>query len=193
MKTMILDTSSNYLYLYLNNDEKKYEIILEGKNNHSENLIPLIEKGLKELKMEVMDLDRIICGIGPGSYTGLRVGVTVCKIFAWTTKIPLYTINSLDILGSGYLKNNGIYAICNSAKKDYLYAKIIKVANGKITIKQDDSFVNEEEFLNSLDSNITVVNEKSFLFDNEMIMKMATNKVNDIHNLVPNYLRKANS
>lgn len=193
MKTLILDTSSDYLYLFLTNEKENYEVILEGKNNHSEKLIPLIEEGLTKLSMEVKDLDRIICGIGPGSYTGLRVGLTVCKIFAWTFNIPLFTISSLNILGSGYFEKDGEYAVLNIAKKNYVYGKFIEVVNGKIKEVSSDEFALREEFLNKVTSDMILVKEDSFKFSSEMIIKMAQNKVSDIHSVVPNYLRKANS
>lgn len=193
MKTLILDTSSDYLYLFLTNEKENYEVVLEGKNNHSEKLIPLIEEGLTKLNMEVKDLNRIICGIGPGSYTGLRVGLTVCKIFAWTFNIPLYTISSLNILGSGYFDKNGKYAVLNIAKKNYVYGKFIKVDNGEIKEISSDEFSLREEFLKKVGSDMVLVKEDSFKFSSEMIIKMAKNKVSDIHSVVPNYLRKANS
>lgn len=192
MKTLILDTSSDYLYLFLTNENENYEVVLEGKNNHSEKLIPLIEEGLKKLNIEVKELDRIICGIGPGSYTGLRVGLTVCKIFAWTFKIPLYTISSLNILGSGYFKNDGKYAIINIAKKDYVYGKMINVVDGKVIEVTGDEFSLREDFLNKLSNDIVLIKEDSFKFSSDEITKMAINKVSDIHSVVPNYLRKAN-
>lgn len=193
MKTLILDTSSDYLYLFLTNEKENYEVILEGKNNHSEKLIPLIEEGLTKLSMEVKDLDRIICGIGPGSYTGLRVGLTVCKIFSWTFNIPLFTISSLNILGSGYFEKDGEYAVLNIAKKNYVYGKFIEVVNGKIKEVSSDEFALREEFLNKVTSDMILIKEDAFKFSSEMIIKMAQNKVSDIHSVVPNYLRKANS
>lgn len=193
MKVMILDTSSDYLYLYINNGSDEYQTILEGKNNHSEKLMGLIEEGFGKLKLEVKDLDRIICGIGPGSYTGLRVGLTVCKIFAWTFKIPLYTISSLDILGSGYLKEDGKYAITNIAKKNYVYGKIVEVKDKEVRFVSNDEFSLKEEFLNKVTTDMTLVNEENFKFDSEVIIKLAKDKVEDIHSVVPNYLRKANS
>ena len=193
MKVMILDTSSDYLYLYINNGSDEYQTILEGKNNHSEKLMGLIEEGFGKLKLEVKDLDRIICGIGPGSYTGLRVGLTVCKIFAWTFKIPLYTISSLDILGSGYLKEDGQYAITNISKKNYVYGKIVEVKDKEVRVVSNDEFSLKEEFLNKVTTDMTLVNEENFKFDSEVIIKLAKDKVEDIHSVVPNYLRKANS
>lgn len=191
MKTLILDTSSDFLYLFLTNGVENYEVILEGKNNHSEKIIPLIEEGLNKLNMEVASIERIICGVGPGSYTGLRVSVTVCKMFSYLKDIPIYTISSLDILGSGAYLNDGTYAICNPAKKDYLYSKVVKVDSGKLEVIEDDKFVNKEEFINGLSKDIKIIDQTSFKFDCNMIISLAKNKVEDVHALIPNYLREA--
>ena len=85
MLQMLLDTSSTILYIAFVKDNKViYENINEGKNNHSDNLLKLIQKGLKENNLEVKDFDRIVLGKGPGMYTGLRVSMTVAKMFALT-------------------------------------------------------------------------------------------------------------
>ncbi|NLD27063.1 MAG: tRNA (adenosine(37)-N6)-threonylcarbamoyltransferase complex dimerization subunit type 1 TsaB, partial [Acholeplasmataceae bacterium] len=108
MKQMVIDTSSKILYVaFLDGDQEIYSVANEGTNNHSENLINVIKAGLEKYDLAVRDFDRIIVGIGPGSYTGLRVGVTVAKVFAWTLKIPLFCVSSLDVLASGYLDQDG--------------------------------------------------------------------------------------
>ncbi len=191
MKYLILDTSSNYLYLFLTNGEKDYSVVLEGRNNHSEKIMDLISDGLNKLNMEVGSLERIICGIGPGSYTGLRVALTICKMFSWAKDIPLYTISSLDILGSGYFNNDGTYAITNTAKRDYIYSKIIKVNGGKLETLQDDKFILKEEFIDNLDKGITLITEDNYKYDAKVILEIAKNKVDNIHEVEPNYLREA--
>ena len=81
MRTMVLDTSSNLLYIcFLENEKVIYEIKSIGLNNHSDHLLPLIEEGLNKLQLQVKDFDRIILGDGPGAYTGLRVSMSVAKM-----------------------------------------------------------------------------------------------------------------
>ncbi len=55
------------------------------------------------------------------------------------------------------------------------------------------NFSLKEEFLNKVTTDMTLVNEENFKFDSEVIIKLAKDKVEDIHSVVPNYLRKANS
>ncbi len=195
MNKLILDTSTDYLYVsVIENGKEKFSEILYGKNNHSENLIGIVTKGLGNLPSK--ELDEIIVGIGPGSYTGVRVALTVAKVMAWTINKPLKTVSSLTLVGSGYLNNDGIYAISSIAKKGYVYGKIVEVVNGKLNILLNDSFLSCEEFEEEIskynDKKIIKVNGENYKFCNEIIEKEAS-VVEAIHEVVPNYLRKANS
>ena len=195
MKTIIMDTSTNLLYVsFIDGDVEIFKKIMETKNNHSENLLNVIKKGLEETKLEIKNFQRIIVGIGPGSYTGLRVSVTIAKMFSWTLNIPLYTISSLDIVASGYYNEDGIYAITNIAKKDYLYTKIVNIKNGKYNALSMDNFILAEEFFQEIKGkDYKVINIENFSFNPQRIIDLATKKIEDVHALVPNYLRKANT
>ena len=136
MLEMLLDTSSTILYIASVKDKKViYESISEGKNNHSDNLLKNITEGLENnalnKKLEIKDFDKIILGKGPGMYTGLRVSMTVAKMFAWTLNIPLFCVSSIDLLVSDYFNKDGIYAIMLKAKKDHSYTKVIRIKNNK--------------------------------------------------------------
>lgn len=193
MKTMIIDTSSDYLFIsFLDNEDEIYRIVFEGKNNHSEHLIKFIDEGLSKTKLTVKDFDQIICGIGPGSYTGIRLSLSVAKMFAWTANIPLYTISSLDILSSGYYEENRIIITSLKAKKNYVYTNVIQYQNGHAVRIVDDVFLSDEEFkekiLSQYDSYLLV--DEVYKFNAEHISKSPfLQNVEQIHQIVPNYLR----
>lgn len=198
MLQMLLDTSSTILYIaFVRDKEVIYESINEGKNNHSDNLLKLIQEGLKKNNLEVKDFDKIVLGKGPGMYTGLRVSMTVAKMFSWTLNIPLYTISSIDLLISGYYKKNGIYAVMLKAKKDHSYTKVVRIKNGEITVLRKEEFMNNEEFFSSLREEKIVYD---YLIDNSNVKintleickhdkKDEQELVTNIHALEPNYLR----
>ncbi len=192
MNRLILDTSTEYLYVSIMGDGiETFTEILYGKNNHSEHLMEIVKKGLGSLNAK--ELDEIIVGIGPGSYTGVRVALTVAKVLAWTINKPLKTISSLTLVGSGYLKEDGLYAISSVAKKGYVYGKIIKINNGKIEVLIDDNFLSEADFEKIICENKAIkVSALNYKFDNQVIINNSI-MVNNIHEVVPNYLRKANS
>ncbi|HRT69206.1 MAG TPA: tRNA (adenosine(37)-N6)-threonylcarbamoyltransferase complex dimerization subunit type 1 TsaB [Bacilli bacterium] len=195
MRTMIIDTSTSFLYVAFIDEKKEiFQKLLKTPNNHSENLLNVIKEGLNEHRLEVKDFSKIIVGIGPGSYTGLRVSTIIAKMFAWTLNIPLYTISSLDVIASGYYHIDGKYAITSVAKKDYLYTRIVEIRKGKYSVLADDCFVLAEDFIKQIkEGGYQIIDEKSFKFSALKIIELAQNEVIDLKALVPNYLRKANT
>ena len=188
MKYLVLDTSSNFLYVGIFEDNLElYKNFTAGKNNHSEKLLAIIEEGLQATSLKVKDFDKIIIGIGPGSYTGLRVSMTVGKMFSWSLNIPLYTVSSLDLLASAYLSEDGLYAITNIAKKDHLYGKLIEVRVGEQKVIFDDIFLENDIFFEKIKNyQYTLINQENYAVNP---IYLQSKKVTDIHNLAPNYLR----
>lgn len=188
MKTLVLDTSTNLLYIcFIENNKRIYEVKSIGSNNHSDYLLKLIETGLKENNMEVKDFDQIILGKGPGAYTGLRVSMSVAKMFSWTLNIPLYTISSLDLLTSGY-KEEGLYLIKFKAKKGYIYHKAFEIKNTSKKIITNDTFVSED-YINNYPNPTLIITNDLLNIDCLNIPKEELELVSNIHALEPNYLR----
>ena len=72
-----------------------------GGNNHAKNLLPFVEEALKQGDCTVKDLDGVAVSVGPGSYTGLRIGVSTAKGIAYTAGIPVMAIGTLDSIAQG--------------------------------------------------------------------------------------------
>ena len=70
-------------------------------NSHSKNLLPFIDQVLREGKMSTSDLHGIAVSIGPGSYTGLRIGVSTAKGIAYSLGIPVITVSTLESIAQG--------------------------------------------------------------------------------------------
>lgn len=98
MYTLFIDTHSNKIIIILYKDEEmigKKEVATN--NNHSITTMPILIELLEEKNMEVKELNEIIVVNGPGSFTGVRLGVTIAKTLAYTLKIPIKTMSSLLI------------------------------------------------------------------------------------------------
>lgn len=187
-RIMLLDTSSSYLFINFIEDGKVvYQVLSEGKNNHSDNLLKDIEEGLKKLNLKVNDFDCFVCGVGPGMYTGLRVSMTVAKTFAWTLKKDLYVLSSIDLLFSDYIGTNKQCAIMLKAKKDYSYTKIVDFSKDYKVLRKEE-FLSNEDFL-KLSSNYQILNNDDIKIDALRIEDFMLTKVENIHALEPNYLR----
>src|SRR5262249_48061502 len=93
---LIVDTSSEYSLVALATDTHTLFSPIElHENKLSCILLPTIEALLKEASLSIQDIDQIAVGIGPGSYTGTRVGVAVARTLSFALKIPLKNFCSL--------------------------------------------------------------------------------------------------
>ena len=186
---LVMDTASKFLYFcFIDKNNVIHEEYHEGKNNHSDNLLKKIENALVEKNLKLNNFSEILVGIGPGSYTGLRVSVTVAKILAWTLNIPLYKVSSLDLLSSGYYSKDGIYATTIRAKKNHVYGKLFEVVDGKINILLNDVFLEDDIFFDKIKGyKYTLINEENYKINSE---KLIVEKVENIHTLTPNYIQK---
>lgn len=100
-----MDTStSNMTIALLKNGEVVQEHDTEAVRNHSVQLLPNIQTLLKSAGIKSKDLSAIAVGQGPGSYTGVRIGVTAGKTFAWSLGIPLIGVSSLEAMAHSGIK-----------------------------------------------------------------------------------------
>ena len=96
MKSLLMDTSNRYLVIAAYEDGKLLTGIQEeGSKKQSEYAIPYIEKILNEHQLELFDFDEIIVTRGPGSYTGVRVGMTIAKTIKTVHPVNVKMVSSL--------------------------------------------------------------------------------------------------
>ena len=102
MISLFLDTCSQIIRLGVISDSKLIDYTeFTNDNKLSEKLLPAIKEMLDKNKYRVNDLNRIYISVGPGSFTGIRIGVTVAKVIAWSLNIPVVPVSSLEVLASG--------------------------------------------------------------------------------------------
>ena len=188
LKRLVIDSATKYLYVALYSDYECVSRYYEaGKNDHSVKIMPEIERLLKSNDLKVKDLDEIYVGIGPGSYTGLRVGVVIAKMFGWNNNIPVYTVSSLAMMASSVDKN-GLVLPEIDARRGNSFLGLYDVEDGYITQQEEEQLTNLEEYKVGIKGEFTVVS--SGMPDMEKIIKSKMfHHVEDIHGLNPNYLR----
>ena len=122
MKILSVSTATNHLSVALNEDQ---QVIVEknerDERNHSEHLDPLIEEILKENKLNLKNIDRFAVAIGPGSYTGLRIGITTVKMFASILNKEVVGISTLQSLAKG-VKEPALVITGLDARNDNYFA-----------------------------------------------------------------------
>ena len=98
MLSLVMDTSNQYLLVALFEDGQLLDSIVElGSKKQSENAIPYLENLLKKHNKELMDVKEVVITKGPGSYTGVRVAMTIAKTLSVISPIQLKAVSSLAI------------------------------------------------------------------------------------------------
>ncbi len=98
MITLCMDTSQSFLVLALLNDDKLLGSVMEPCwKRQSEELFPKLLELLEQHSISQEDIDQVVITEGPGSYTGVRIAMTVAKVFCALQNKPLYTLGSLQL------------------------------------------------------------------------------------------------
>lgn len=217
MKILSIDTSSKICSVsILENDTT----ILEKHNNdektHSQKLMPLISELFNETKLNLDNIDLLACCQGPGSFTGIRIGISTVKAFSDVKHIPVIGVTSLEALAYN-IKKEGYIASIIDAKNDNVYFALYEFKNNtyKVIIPPLSTEINS--ILNQLHdyNNITFIGDGAMLH-NELIASIlpecsfstenietsintgicAFNKFNDVsyvpeYSVSPVYLKKS--
>lgn len=177
MKILSIDTASNLCSVSILEDKNCIkEIIVDDARNHSEKIMPLIEQSLKESSLSLKDIELIVCDRGPGSFTGIRIGVGTVLAFQDSLKIPCIGISSLEALAYN-VNQNGLICSLIDAKNNNVYFGLFEQKNNKILQ------IGELEFKNIDDVISLLQNQKSPII---FVGDGATNNKNFIQNAIPN-------
>ena len=125
MKILYVDTSSNYLYSGIVIDNSiKSEVKEELGKDLSKVALPKIIKLFDEASITPQDLDKIMVVIGPGSFTGVRIGVTIAKTIAWSLNIPIVPVSGLTAMALSNPMSDNYSMPLIDARRGYVYGAL---------------------------------------------------------------------
>lgn len=123
MKNLAIDSSSEVCGVaFLEDDKLIDDNSLNNGKTHSENLMPLIKEILERNNLELKDVGLISCVVGPGSFTGIRIGVSTVKALAEVCKIKVAEVTSLEVLAKSLTSKTRVSMI--DARNDQVYCGI---------------------------------------------------------------------
>ena len=124
MKILAVDTSSAICSVALLDDDKLIdEINLDNGRTHSENLMPLVDEIIRKNDLAVNDIEFIACCVGPGSFTGIRIGVSSIKAIAEVLNVKLAQVTSLETLAANVENEETIVSLID-ARNNQVYCGI---------------------------------------------------------------------
>ncbi len=171
MKVLAIDTSTYVMGVaFVDGDVVLGEIVTNLKKNHSLRLMPAIEQLMKEVGMTPDELERIVVGHGPGSYTGVRIGVTTAKSLAFALNIPIVGVSTLEMLAQNGRFFDGWICPFIDARRGQVYTGLYKASGTKILAQQPDQLVLMEEWLEKL----KITNQRVLFLSNDLPLHKET-------------------
>lgn len=151
MRILGIDTSCSAATAAILNDEKlEAEIFLNHKMQHSVILFPMIDKMLNMLEIKIQDIDAVAISGGPGSFTGLRIGVSAAKGIAQGGNKKFVAVSSLDAIAFQQVGFDGIICPILDALHDNVYTRLFSWQSGELFNLYDYDALHIDELLKKL-------------------------------------------
>ncbi|CQR47442.1 tRNA threonylcarbamoyladenosine biosynthesis protein TsaB [Paraliobacillus sp. PM-2] len=154
MSILAIDTSNETLGVSIYDDhiqKTKIEYTENSKTKHSKRLMPVIDQVMKDASLYPKDLTKIVVAKGPGSYTGVRIGLSTAKMMGWTLNIPVIGVSSLEVLALNGA--NQSYKICPffDARRGLVYTGLYESDElGQIRLVKEEQNILFSDWLNQL-------------------------------------------
>ena len=151
MTILALDTSGENCSACIMDESKVIaDFNISTGTTHSETLLPMIDTMCKYANIDLKDIDAFACSIGPGSFTGLRIGIATIKGFALSLDKKVVGITTLESLAQNVSAFNGLICSVLDAKNDNVYAGIYQNENGTLTRKGEYQTGTIDELIETL-------------------------------------------
>ena len=197
MISLFLDTCSQIIRLGVLSDSKLIDYTeFTNDNKLSEKLLPAIKEMLDKNKYRVNEINRIYISVGPGSFTGIRIGVTVAKVIAWSLNIDIIPISSLEVMAS-YDADKKYICSFMDARRGFVFAGIY---DNELNTYIEDKYVLFDQLLEEMknikDDTLFVSNDDNYISCVEpkinvekIVLKHINDKSVNPHNVNPIYLK----
>ena len=121
------------------------EYLQNSGQTHSRTLMKMAEDLLKNCDLRPEDVDAVACAAGPGSFTGVRIGVSAAKGFAWGLELPCVGVSTLEGMVRGAAVADGIYCAAMDARRNQVYTALFQMENGTLSRLTEDMAISVEE------------------------------------------------
>lgn len=146
MRYLYIDTSSSFLYSGIVEDNNLLATISEQMDNDLSRItLAKISEMFESANLKPNDIDKIIVVNGPGSFTGIRVGITIAKTYAWGLNKDITTISSLEAMSTS-VDTDKLKVPMIDARRNYVYAQVFD--EEKVVVK--GSHIKLDELLNKI-------------------------------------------
>jgi len=147
MKILGIDTTTKFLCLGIYSNGSFYECKLELGRNLSALLAITIQRALDAAGLKAADIDYFACGLGPGSFTGIRIGLATIKGLSVVRNKPVIGIPTLDILAENAAAEDNLIVTALDARRGLIYCSSYKKERGSLKRKSEYALLTLDEFI----------------------------------------------
>ena len=153
MKILAIDSTAGVASVAVSEGERLLgSFNVNNGLTQSELLLPMAEALLKTLKLSFSDIELLACTVGPGSFTGVRIGTALIKGIAFGRDVPCVGVSTLEALAENLTPLSGIYAPCMDARRAQVYNALFRFEGSKLTRLTPDRAIPAAELAAELSS-----------------------------------------
>lgn len=153
MKILAIESSALTASVAICEDEYPIaEMTLQNGNTHSETLLPMIEQLLAHTGLSAQDIDLFAVPVGPGSFTGIRIGVSLIKGLAFDSQTPCVGVSSLEGMAYNLTGFSGVLCPIMDARRNQLYNALFRFENEQLVRLTEDRLITAIDLLAELSS-----------------------------------------
>ncbi len=197
MISLLIDTCTKNVCIALFKDKTLMDkVVYSNQIDLSSNFMVLINNIFSKNSVKIEDVDKFFVAVGPGSFTGIRIGVTCAKVMAWALKKDVIPFSSLELLATVDSNNDYIVPLID-ARRGYVFAGIY---DNHLNCIMNDAYIKLDDLLEKIENDKSTTYVSLDNFDLETILpeynvnKIIEKHFNDTpinpHSLNPNYLKK---
>lgn len=165
MNVLLIDSATRVARCAVYNGTKYIYDEVDNEITHSEKLMPLIDKTLKSCNLNIDNIDCLAVTTGPGSFTGIRIGIATIKALALKNNLKIFSISNLDLMVCGENIDTSYKVSMIDAKHERIYFNVFKNIDGKYVPVIEAKNLQIIEALEVV-KEIVKENEVSFIIDN---------------------------
>lgn len=151
MNILAMDTSNQVLGVALLKDNQLIgKVVTNINRNHSVRLMPAIDQLMRDVDMTPDQLDKIVVAKGPGSYTGVRIGLATAKSMAWALDIPVVGVSSLKVLAYQGRFFNSYVCPFFDARRGLVFTGLYRWSNSELELVNEEKNMLMENWLQEL-------------------------------------------
>lgn len=162
------------------------EYFQNNGQTHSRTLMKMAEDLLRNCDLDVHDIDAVACASGPGSFTGVRIGLAAAKGFAWGREVPLIGVSTLEAMARNAAVSDGIYCAAMDARRSQVYSALFEQKNGTLCRLTADAAISIDELGQQLEN---VKKDKFLVGDGAALCYNTLCEVQQDLILMPEHLR----